>query len=327
MFDCYLICLCLKVIAFLTALVLLFVIGLRLWLGPIKGVCTSNARLDGKVVIVTGGSLGIGVETARDLARRGARVVIASRNVKKGNEVVTDIIATTNNPKVEFKSLDLSKFSSIINFVKDFNENYERLDILVNNAGVAGIRQAYTEDGIEKIMQVNYVGPFLLTHLLMEKLKSSRPSRIVIVSSIAHRSHKLDPNDIIGKRPLDYWVRYSNSKVCNILWAKALAKRLPEGITVNSLNPGLVKTDIFHRYSKIRQIIVLLFIDLFFKTPVEGAQTTMHLCVAPELENVSGQYFSECKIEEPQKIVKDDLVVEKVWAETMLLIKDKLNNN
>lgn len=310
----------------LTALVLLCVIGLRLWVGPGKGVCTSNARLDGKVVIVTGGSLGIGVETARDLARRGARVVIASRNAQKGNEVVADIIATTKNPNVEYKTLDLSKFSSIIQFVKDFNDNYERLDILVNNAGVAGIRQTNTEDGIEKIMQINYVGPFLLTRLLIDKLKASKPSRIVIVSSVAHRSHKLDPNDIIGKRPLDFWSRYANSKVCNIMWAKALAKRLPEGITVNSLNPGLVKTDIFHRYSKLRKMIINIFIDIFFKTPVEGAQTTLHLCVAPELEHISGKYFSDCKIEEPHKIVKDESVVEKVWENTMLLIKDKLND-
>jgi NAD(P)-dependent dehydrogenase (short-subunit alcohol dehydrogenase family) len=295
----------------------------KLWLSPAVGVCKCKVKLHGKVALVTGGNSGIGLETARDLAKRGARVIIACRNEQKSKEAVADIIKTTGNCNVEYKFLDLSKFCNIRKFVDGFNKAFDRLDILVNNAGVAGLKQAVSEDGIERIMHVNFVGPFLLTNLLLYKLIASKPSRIVIVSSYANRCHSLDVNDIVGERPLGFWSRYANSKVCNILWAKALAKRLPEGVSVNAVEPGLVKTDIFKRLPTIRRKITLLVIDLLFKTAFEGAQTSIHVAVAPELEGVTGEFFSECKISDSaDKVTKDDVIVERVWNETKLLIKD-----
>lgn len=310
------------VIGSLILVIFTLLIGVRIWLQSSKGVCRCNVKLHGKIALVTGGNSGIGLETARDLARRGARVVIAARNVKKSNEAVSDIIVTTNNTSVDFMFLDLAKFSSIKEFVENFNKTYDRLDILVNNAGCAGIKQANTENGIEKIMQINYVGPFLLTHLLMDKLEAAKPSRIVIVSSHGHVYHKFDPNDLSCAKPLDFYSRYVNSKLCNILWAKALAKHLPKGITANSLNPGLIMTDIFYRYSEFRKKILGFIIKVFFKSTVEGAQTSIHLSVAPELEGVSGEYFQDCKVATPTQRARDYVLVDKVWEKTMLLIKD-----
>lgn len=312
-----------KLLLCLAILALTLVICCRIWLEPFKGKCKCKVKLDGKVALVTGGLSGIGLETAKDLARRGATVVIGDLNEKTSNEVVSKIIAETGNPNVRYIFLDLSKFSSTKKFVENFNKNYDRLDILVNNAGCAGLKQAYTEDGIEKIMQINYFGPFLLTHLLMDKLEAAKPSRIVIVGSKAHVFHKLDLEDLTGNRALDRWSRYSTSKLCDILWAKALKKHLPEGITANSLHPGLVKTSIFDKYSGWRKTITHLAVGAFFKTPEEGAQTSIHLCVAPELEGVSGEYFRDCNIDKPDKIAQDNAVIDAVWDKTMVIIKER----
>ncbi|MBQ5154018.1 SDR family NAD(P)-dependent oxidoreductase, partial [Macrococcus caseolyticus] len=177
---------------FITTLVAYFIILLTLLitltfikikLEPVKGVCTSNARLDGKVALVTGGNQGIGLETARGLASHGATVVIACRDKDKSAQAIADIIATTGNKNIEFRHLDLASFSNVRQFAEDFNKAYDRLDILVNNAGCGGYSFSLTKDGVSEVMQINYFGPFLLTNLLLDKLKASKPSRIIIVSS------------------------------------------------------------------------------------------------------------------------------------------------
>ncbi|KAL0849726.1 hypothetical protein ABMA28_011684 [Loxostege sticticalis] len=289
-----------------------------------KAKCKCKTKLDGKVALITGGNTGIGLETARDLARRGATVIIASRNVEKSEAAVKDIIKTTGNTKVHFKRLNLLKFSSIIKFADEFNKEYNNLDILVNNSGTTMFKQSLSEDGVERVIQINYVGPFLLTNLLMNKLIASKPSRIVIVSSKANEFHEIDPDDIAGVKPLDVLTRYSNSKLYDILWAKALAKRLPEGVTANAIHPGIVKTEIFNSLSDRMRKVVLWVISVFFKNAEEGAQTTIHACVAPELELVSGEYFEECRIRLANKVTRDEKLVDYVWENAMKLVNDRL---
>ncbi|XP_072948361.1 uncharacterized protein [Epargyreus clarus] len=260
----------------------------RLYIEPINAVCRCKTKLHGKVALVTGGNSGIGLETARDMARRGARVIIACRDAKRSQEAIEDIARTTGNPNVEFRYLDLFKPSSIREFAADFNNTVDRLDILVNNAGCAGPKLRLADNGVDIVMQVNHIGPFLLTNLLLDKLKASKPSRIVIVSSKMHYIGNIDVQDLRGVKTNYHCIRYANSKLCNVLWAKALAKRLPAGITVNSLHPGFVQTDIFKRMG-IYTNFVTMIARLVFKTADKGAQTTIHLCVAPELQNCLGR--------------------------------------
>ncbi|XP_063369553.1 retinol dehydrogenase 12-like [Cydia amplana] len=311
----------LKFIVYFTILFIVIVLGVKVWADPIKGVCKCKTKLHGKTALVTGGNAGIGLETARDLARRGARVIIASRNNKKSEAAVEDIKATTKNPNVEYRHLDLSTFKSIRRFCEEFNDKEERLDILVNNAGCAGLKKKTTENGIDLVTQINYLGPFLLTNLLLKKLTDSKPSRIVIVSSYAWFMSKFDPEDVAGLNTNGMWTRYCNTKLCNVLWAKALAKKLPQGITANSLYPGIVKTDIFDRLPAIPRKVVLGVIKVLFKTAKEGAQTSIHLSVAPELEDTSGKYYADCRPSAVPKEAKDDELIEKVWRESVRLTR------
>ncbi|XP_060807427.1 retinol dehydrogenase 12-like [Amyelois transitella] len=331
-----------KILLYVALTATIIVIVLKLWLEPTKGVCRCKTKLKGKVALVTGGNSGIGLETARDLARRGARVIIASSNDEKSKLAVKDIIATTGNINVEYRHLDLSKFRSVTKFAEDFKKTVNRLDVLVNNAGFAGA-ETITEDGMNVVMQINYLGPFLLTSLLIDKLIESRPSRIVIVTSCAHQVSYFDPEDLPGLKDLfcsvkikgydvifkdnaTMWFRYANSKLCDVLWTKALSKRLPSGVTVNCLHPGVVYTNIFNNVHPVIRIPVLAMIKYaFFKNAEEGAQTTIHLCVSSDVENVSGEYFSDCKVSQMSRKASDNNLVDKVWNDTIKLIQKTTN--
>lgn len=289
-------------------------------------VCKCQTRLDGRVALVTGGNTGIGLETARDLARRGAHVIIASRNTAKSKQAVEDIIRTTGNKNVEYYYLDLSKFSSVVHFAEEINRNVEKLHILVNNAGLIRGPTAPTEDGCNIVMQVNYISAFLLTLLLLEKLIASKPSRIVIVTSCIHMFTYFYPDDLAGLRTRLDFMKYSNSKLCQVLWMKALTKRLPDGVTVNALHPGIVKTDIFDTLPVLLHKVIKIIISALFKDAYEGAQTTIHLCVAPELENITGQYYKNCRPASISYCAKDDHLVEQVWKLSFKLTNTSADN-
>lgn len=297
-------------------------ITLRLWVEPVKGVCKCNASLKGRVALVTGGNSGIGLETARGLAKRGARVIIASRDTAKSQRAVEDIISTSGNKTVEHRYLDLSKFSSVRQFADEFIRTVNRLDILVNNAGVAGVKQSVTTDGVDCVMQINYLSAFLLTNLLLDKLTASKPSRIVVVTSYGHKLANFDPDDLAGVKSKGYWTKYANSKLCQVLWTKALSRRLPPGVTVNCLHPGVVRTNIFNKLPNTSRKLVLSVIDVLFKTPLEGAQTSLHLSVAPQLEHATGGYYSDCARAEESKLARDEQLAERVWNDSVMLTKN-----
>ncbi|CAB3249623.1 unnamed protein product [Arctia plantaginis] len=293
---------------------------IKLKFEPVKGVCKSNVRLDGKVALVTGGNQGIGLETARDLASRGAKIIIACRDGKKSADAIADIIKTTGNNNIEYKYLDLSSFRSVRSFADDFNQTYDRLDILINNAGCAGLKHKASEDGIDLVMQVNYLGPFLLTNLLLDKIKASPAGRIVIVSSLLHLFGRVTTSNLNGLQTKHYMRKYANSKLCDILWTRALAKRLPKNVLVNSLHPGVVKTDIFKRLDRYSLKWLMFLIEVLnFKTPKEGAQTSIYLAVSEEVDNISGKYFMECKEAEYSKVADSEDLVEDIWNKSVML--------
>lgn len=308
-----------KVIFYMFLLIMTLAIATRLWIEPVKGVCKCDVNLKGRVALITGGNNGIGLETARALAQRGARVIIASRDAAKSQNAVEDIIKTTGNKTVEYRHLDLSKFSNVRQFAKDFNRSVNRLDILVNNAGAAGIKQCLTIDGIDLVMQVNYLSAFLLTNLLLDKLIASKPSRIVIVTSYAHKSANFDANDLAGVKSKGYWTKYTNSKLCQVLWTKALSRHLPTGVTVNCLHPGIVRTDIWNKIPYYLRKILLNIIEIVFKTPIEGAQTSLHLCVAPNLEQATGGYYADCSLSQESTVALDEQLAERVWNDSVML--------
>lgn len=308
-----------KIVFYIFLLLVALCGTVRLWIEPIKGVCKCDVNLKGRVVLITGGNSGIGLETARALARRGARVIIASRDTSKSQRAVEDIISTTGNRTVEYRHLDLSKFSNVRQFAEEFNRTVDRLDILVNNAGAAGVKQRLSTDGIDLVMQINYLSAFLLTNLLLNKLIASKPSRIVIVTSYGHKLANFDPNDLAGVNSRGYWTKYANSKLCQVLWTKGLAQRLPAGVTVNCLHPGIVRTNIMQRTPDRWRKILNFVAEVGFKTPSEGAQTSLHLSVAPELEYATGGYYSDCALAKESKLARDKLLVERVWNDSIML--------
>uniref|UniRef100_A0A8C9RFD3 Zgc:153441 n=1 Tax=Scleropages formosus TaxID=113540 RepID=A0A8C9RFD3_SCLFO len=201
---------------------------LRKWISG--GVCYSPARLHRKTVLITGANTGIGKETARDMARRGARVVMACRDLTRGEKAAEEIRSSTGNSEVVVQQLDLASFASVRQFAKRYSEQEERLDILINNAGVMMCPKGLTVDGFETQFAVNHLGHFLLTNLLLGKLQKSTPSRVITVSSLAHKGGKIHFDDLsFSKTTYNSLTSYRQSKLANLLFARELARRLKGG--------------------------------------------------------------------------------------------------
>ncbi|KAH8275610.1 hypothetical protein KR026_011491, partial [Drosophila bipectinata] len=282
---------------------------------------TKKTDETGKVVIVTGCNTGIGKETVLELAHRGATVYMACRDMNKCDQARKEIIETTDNHNIFSLQLDLSSMESIRNFVTRFKSKETKLHILINNAGVMDIPRLVTKDGFEMQIGVNHMGHFLLTLLLIDVLKASAPSRIVVVSSLAHRFGTIKVNDLNSEKSYSRKFAYAQSKLANVLFTRELAKRLRgSGVTVNALHPGVVDTELF-RSMRFFGWRIIKFISrpvywIFFKTPKSGAQTTLYAALDPKLENVSGQYFSDCKSTSIGSNAKDDNVAKFLWEES-----------
>lgn len=277
------------------------------------GKCTCNTKMVNKTVIVTGSNTGIGFETAKDLAQRGARVIVACRDMQKGVKAKNEIIDVTGNKEVILQQLDLASFKSVREFADNIIKTEARLDVLINNAGMGNLDNHLTEDNLPIETQVNYFGPFLLTLLLLPLLKKSAPSRIINVASLLHKVGKVDVEcfDKPAKNRLLQRRVYSDTKLGNVLFTRKLSEILKDsGVTVNCLHPGAVSTDIFRNVNPIWKLIL----RLLFKSPVEGAQTSIHLAVAPELSETTGKYFSDCRESTTSHKARDPELANKLWA-------------
>lgn len=255
-------------------------------------------RLDGKVVIITGANTGIGKETAVDLARRGAKVYMACRSVERGEEAVQEVINRSRSASVYFRQLDLASLKSVRSFAETFLAEERRLDILINNAGIMACPKYLTEDGFEMQIGVNHMGHFLLTNLLLELVTKSAPSRIVNVSSIAHLYGKINKEDLNSEKSYSPIPAYNQSKLANVLFTRELARRLKDtGVSTYSLHPGVINTELGrHLGDSICGLCTIKIIKplawIFHKTPKAGAQTTITCAVDPDLEHITGEYFS-----------------------------------
>jgi len=310
-------------IAIVVTAVLVAFSTLRLYCYLTLGKCHSRVKMDGKVVLITGANGGIGKETARDLAKRGARIILACRNLTAANEVKDEIVKETGNKNIVVKQLDLSSQKSVREFAVDVIKTESKLDVLIHNAGMAlAFSGAQSEDGIELTMATNHYGPFLLTHLLIDLLKKSAPSRIVIVASELYRFASVNLKNLnpIHTKPAAYV--YYVSKYANIYFARELAKRL-EGtaVTVNSLHPGMIDSGIWRSVPFPLNYPMKLLTKGFFKTPEQGAQTTIHLAVSEELNGISGKYFMDCKEHSLSAAACDMEKAKKLWEESVKIVK------
>ncbi|XP_016333219.1 retinol dehydrogenase 13-like isoform X1 [Sinocyclocheilus anshuiensis] len=305
------------------ALVAISFMLLRKWIAG--GVCKSRACLDGKTVVITGANTGIGMETAKDMARRGARVVMACRDLTRAENAAEYIRRSTGNGNVVIRHLNLASLYSVQEFVKEFIATEERLDILINNAGVMMCPKWITEDGFETQLAVNHLGHFLLTNLLLGMLKRSSPSHVVNLSSIAHVGGKIEFDDLFfDKRPYSPLLSYKQSKLANVLFSRELARRMKgTGVSSYCLHPGVIRTELI-RHILVRfpvlKIILSLPCILLMKTPWQGAQTSIYCAVTEGLESKSGCYFSDCAEKDPAPEGKDDEVARRLWEESAGLV-------
>jgi len=284
----------------------------------------SATCLVGKTAIVTGANTGIGFYAAQDLAKRGARVILACRNRSRAEEAKTKIIKATENPNILVKILDLASFKSVREFAKEINETEENLHILINNAGVGKTSAQTTEDGLDFLFQTNHLGSFLLTHLLIDLLKKSKWGRIVNVSSMAAHMANLDVENlgVVPKGRFADTVHYSNSKLGNILFTNELARRLRNTcIQANSLHPGVVDTEIFRDLPGFIKPIFTVFAKSLFKTSEEGAQTSIYLAVSKRVEYIAGEFFDNCKIGNMPDIARSEGLSKRLWEKSEEFVK------
>ena len=275
-------------------------------------ICESTNTLHGKTVIITGGNSGVGKETAIDLARRGAKVIIGCRDLKRAGIALNEIQHKTGSVDVHLKEIDLSSFSSIKKFAREIIEYEERLDILINNAGVAFQPQQKTVDGFEMHFGVNHLGHFLLTNLLLDLIRKSSPSRIINVSSGAHNWVRgINFDDINYDKGYSHSTAYGRSKLANILFTYELHNKLEgTGVSTFSLSPGIVATNITSHLPISQYKLVQTLVNFIFQDARGGAQTTICCAVEQNLERYSGQYFFNCK---PKQLTFSNEEATKLW--------------
>ncbi|XP_016957941.1 retinol dehydrogenase 13 [Drosophila biarmipes] len=275
----------------------------------------------GKVFIVTGANAGIGKETVRELAKRGGTVYMACRDLKRCEEARLEIVKETNNQNVFSRELDLNSLDSVRKFVAGFKREQDKLHVLINNAGIMRCPRRLTKDGFESQLGVNHMGHFLLTNLLLDVLKKTAPSRIVVLSSVAHTRGTINFDDLNSEKSYNEIDAYSQSKLANVLFTRELAKRLGgTGVTVNALNPGSVDTELARDWNTLKGYFIRYVLKPLMwpilKTPKSGAQTSIFLSLDRDLEKVTGKYFHNCQEEEPSPAAQNDETAGLLWAES-----------
>jgi NAD(P)-dependent dehydrogenase (short-subunit alcohol dehydrogenase family) len=260
--------------------------------------------LAGRTCLVTGANSGIGLETARGLARAGARVVMGCRDAARGEQARRAIAESTGNARVELAVFDQSRPAQVRAFGERFTRENDRLDVLVNNAGTWLAHREETDDGLERTWATNMLGYFLLTESLRPLLLRSAPARVVNVASELARD--LDLSDVeFRRRPYDGVAAYAQSKQANRMWTWALARRLAgSGVTANAMHPGGVNTPLFRKGGGWKGLAGAAYGRLMGKSPEQGADTVVWLANAPELERTSDRFWADraergCRFRDP----------------------------
>lgn len=274
-----------------------------------------------KICLITGANSGIGKETAKTLAGKGAYVIMLCRNEERAEQARQDIVDQTGHSGVEIMIADLAHQHDIREAAQKFNDKFDALDVLINNAGIIASGREETPEGLEKTFAINHLGPFLLTNLLLDALKKSGNARIVTVSSEVHRlgASIFDIDNLQLKSGYSAIKAYGISKLCNIMFTHELAKRLDkETVTANCLHPGVVGTQLASDASWWMKLSYILG-KPFMRSPKSGAQTSLYLATSDEVVGVSGQYFKNKKMTKAASIAFDDKLTKELWERSKRL--------
>ncbi len=269
--------------------------------------------MNDKICLVTGANSGIGKVTAKSLAASGATVITVCRNRDKGEAARAEIVRETRNENVDLMIADFSDLGQIRRLAADVKARHPRLHALVNNAGAYNNKRRLTAEGYEATFAVNHIGYFLLTVELLDLLKSSAPARIVNVASEAHRSARIDFDDLNLENGYSGWKAYGQSKLANALFTYELARRLEgTGVTANCMHPGVVGTNLFNHVGGLGGKIARLFTP-FMRTPEKGADTVIWLASEPEVEGITGKYFVDRKERATNPESYDTAIAARLW--------------
>jgi NAD(P)-dependent dehydrogenase (short-subunit alcohol dehydrogenase family) len=295
--------------------------------------------LNGKTIVVTGSSAGLGAETVRALAKAGAEVVMVARNTAKNEGVADQIRTEIPGAKLSTVAMDLADLASVRRAAAEILAAHPRIDALINNAGFVGGPRVITPEGAELHFAANHIGPFLFTNLLVPALKAAAPSRVLVLASNGHRMPGFDFDDLdFSTRPYYHWTAYSQSKRANVLHAVGLAKRLAgTGITANAVHPGVIRTEVFRDVTADEANMVTGWAAQNgspVKSIQQGAATQVWGAVAPELDGVTGIYLEDCRIAEhiPSDVVSAVGVIEealdpdsadRLWAISEKIVGEK----
>jgi NAD(P)-dependent dehydrogenase (short-subunit alcohol dehydrogenase family) len=272
----------------------------------------------GKTVVITGATSGIGLEASDALVRQGAALVLVARDRGRGEAALARLRAKAPQARIEIRYADMSEMAEVRRLAADLLATVGPIDVLINNAGAIFDRHALTGDGLERTFALNHMGYFLLTNLLLDRLKEAPAGRIVSVASEAHRGATLDFADLTGRNGARGWQAYRRSKLANILFTMELARRLAgTSVTANCLHPGFVAS----RFGDAGNGLAMRFFiglgkRLIAVTPKEGAKTIVFLAASPEVATVSGRYYAKRRAVEPSAAARDGEAARRLWDES-----------
>jgi len=271
--------------------------------------------LQGKTVLITGADGGIGSETTKALAKKGATIIMACLDLNDATPVYQEIKQESGNENIEMMQVDLASLSSTREFARQFSQKYQQLNVLINNAGVFCWKREETEDGFEKTIGINYLGHFLLTHLLLPILKQTPGARILNVSSNAYFQGKIDLNDLHLKKKYKGTKAYNSSKLAIVLFTQELAERLKDtDVAVNALHPGHAATNIWNMWpGKWYQALLFIILRMLMKPTVDAAQNGIYLASSDEVKGITGRYFDDKKLKEVSPQGKDMQLQKGLW--------------
>ncbi|MDO9085221.1 MAG: SDR family NAD(P)-dependent oxidoreductase [Anaerolineaceae bacterium] len=275
---------------------------------------TTDARMDGRVCVITGATSGVGYQAAKHLAQGGAHLVIVCRNNVKGKNVKNEL-ESTFGIQVDIIQADFAKLAEVRKAAELILNKYAHIDVLINNSGIHNTHRILTDDGMEEVFAVNHLASFLFTRLLLERMIESAPSRIIQVNSQGHRFGGLDLEDLNwGTRRFNGYKAYGASKVAQLLTMWELADQLEgSGVTINAVHPGEVKTNIGMNNGRIYKFYQRYLIGWLLKNPLISGNAIYYLAAAPELAEVSGLFFNQTIIEKPAMNALDRVLGKRVW--------------
>ena len=274
---------------------------------------SDTTTMKDKVVMVTGANSGIGKAASLALSKMGATVVMVARSKERGEAARSEIIRKSQNNAVDLLLADLSSLESVRILASEFQKKYSELHVLINNAGLFNQRRRVTADGYENTLATNYLAPFLLTNLQLDLLKASTPSRIINVSSVGHYNGHINFDDLNLENDYGGWRAYGQSKLALVLFTHELAKKLQgTGVTVNSVHPGTVATNIWTRpFGPVGFIMALP--KLFMTSPEKGAETIVYLASSPDAKSLSGEYLEKLKVKKSSDESYNEEIAQRLW--------------